>query len=137
MTILYLAIGAGALALAFALALTLNILRQDQGSEVVQFIGRAIQDGANSFLSREYLMLSVFVVSMFAILAIFIDYDVTNKVGSDRDIPSTAIAYLAGAIGSALAGEGLRQAEQTGIAAIVVLGHPEYYPRFGFVPSSR
>ncbi len=104
MTILYLAIGAGALALAFALALTLNILKQDQGSEVVQFIGRAIQDGANSFLSREYLMLSVFVVAMFAILAIFIDYDVTDKVGSDRDIPSTAIAYLAGAVGSALAG---------------------------------
>ena len=104
MTILYLAIGAGALALAFALALTLNILKQDRGSETVQSIGRAIQDGANAFLAREYLMLGVFVVAMFAILAIFIDYDVTDKVGNDRDIPSTAIAYLVGAIGSALAG---------------------------------
>jgi K(+)-stimulated pyrophosphate-energized sodium pump len=103
-TILYIAVGAGVLALAFALALTFNILRQDQGSETVRFIGRAIQDGANAFLFREYLMLGVFVVAMFAILAIFIDYDVTDKVGSDRDIPSTAIAYLAGAIGSALAG---------------------------------
>jgi K(+)-stimulated pyrophosphate-energized sodium pump len=103
-TILYLAIGAGALALAFALALALNILKQDRGSETVQFIGRAIQDGANAFLAREYLMLGVFVIAMFAILAIFIDYDVTDKVGNDRDIPSTAIAYLVGAIGSALAG---------------------------------
>ena len=104
MTILYIAIGAGALALAFALALTLNILKQDRGSETVQFIGRAIQDGANAFLSREYLMLGVFVVAMFVVLAVFIDYDVTGKAGVDRAIPSTAIAYLAGAIGSALAG---------------------------------
>ena len=104
MTILYIAIGAGALALAFALALTLNILKQDRGSETVQFIGRAIQDGANAFLSREYLMLGVFVIAMFAVLAVFIDYDVTGKAGVDRAIPSTAIAYLAGAIGSALAG---------------------------------
>ena len=104
MTILYLAIGAGALALAFALALALNILKQDPGSETVRSIGRAIQDGANAFLAREYLMLGVFVIAMFAILAIFIDYDVTDKVGNGRDIPSTAIAYLVGAIGSALAG---------------------------------
>jgi len=103
-TILYLAIGAGALALAFALALALNILKQDPGSETVRSIGRAIQDGANAFLAREYLMLGVFVIAMFAILAIFIDYDVTDKVGNGRDIPSTAIAYLVGAIGSALAG---------------------------------
>ena len=24
-----------------------------------------------------------------------------------------------------------------GVSAVVVLGHPEYYPRFGFLPSSR
>jgi K(+)-stimulated pyrophosphate-energized sodium pump len=41
---------------------------------------------------------------MFVILAVFIDYDVLDKVGSDRNMPSTAIAYLAGAVGSALAG---------------------------------
>ena len=40
-------------------------------------------------------------------------------------------------IGSALVRAGLEQCKQLGIAAVVVLGHPEYYPRFGFVPSSR
>ena len=40
-------------------------------------------------------------------------------------------------IGSALVRAGLVQCKQLGIAAIVVLGHPEYYPRFGFVPASR
>jgi K(+)-stimulated pyrophosphate-energized sodium pump len=103
-TSLYIAFAAGGVALAFALALTLNILRQDKGDETIQFIGHAIQQGAMAFLAREYRMLAIFVVAMFVILAIFIDYDVLDKVGSDRDMPSTAIAYLAGAVGSALAG---------------------------------
>ncbi len=40
-------------------------------------------------------------------------------------------------IGSALVKAGLKQCKQLGIEAVVVLGHPEYYPRFGFSPSSR
>ena len=40
-------------------------------------------------------------------------------------------------IGSALIGVGLEQCKQLGFAAVVVLGHPEYYPRFGFSSSSR
>ena len=104
MTILYLAIGAGALALVFALVLTLNVLRQDKGDESIQAIGRAIQEGAMAFLSTEYRLLAVFVIVMFVILAVFIDYDVLDKVGSDRSVPSTAIAYASGAALSALAG---------------------------------
>ena len=104
MTIIYIAIAAGAAALLFALALTINILRQDPGSDAIQFIGRAIQEGAMAFLAREYRLLAVFVVVVVVILAVFIDYDVTGKVGTDRAVPSTAIAYLVGALGSALAG---------------------------------
>ena len=40
-------------------------------------------------------------------------------------------------IGSALVQAGLAQCKQLGFSAAVVLGHPEYYPRFGFSPSSR
>ena len=40
-------------------------------------------------------------------------------------------------IGSALVREGLAQCHRAGVQAIVVLGHPEYYPRFGFTPASR
>ena len=104
MTILYLAIVVGLLGLIFAAFLTFRILRQDQGNETIQFIGRAIQEGAIAFLSREYRMLSIFVVLMFIILAALIDYDLLDKIGSSRTIPSTAIAYLCGAFGSALAG---------------------------------
>ena len=106
MIILYLAFAAGLVALIFALLLALNVLRQDQGDETVRFIGKAIQDGARAFLMREYTVLAVFVVIVFVILAVFIDYDVLGKEdgGGVSGLPSTAIAYLAGAIGSALAG---------------------------------
>ena len=39
-------------------------------------------------------------------------------------------------IGSALVRAGLEQCRQTGIAAVVVLGHAKYYPRFGFSSAS-
>jgi len=40
-------------------------------------------------------------------------------------------------IGSALVREGLELCRQLWFAAVVVLGHAEFYPRFGFVPASR
>jgi putative acetyltransferase len=40
-------------------------------------------------------------------------------------------------IGSALVRAGLDQCKQLGFGAVVVLGHPAYYPRFGFTSSAR
>ena len=40
-------------------------------------------------------------------------------------------------IGAALVREGLRRCRELGCDAVVVLGHPAYYPRFGFVPASK
>jgi putative acetyltransferase len=40
-------------------------------------------------------------------------------------------------IGSALVRAGLEQCKGLGYGAVVVLGHPGYYPRFGFSPSTR
>jgi putative acetyltransferase len=39
-------------------------------------------------------------------------------------------------IGSELVAEALQRAEQTDYPLVVVLGHPDYYPRFGFDPAS-
>jgi putative acetyltransferase len=39
-------------------------------------------------------------------------------------------------IGSALVEMGLEECRRLGVAAIVVLGHAAYYPRFGFAPAS-
>ena len=38
-------------------------------------------------------------------------------------------------VGSQLIRVGLEECRARGYAAVVVLGHPEYYPRFGFVPA--
>lgn len=40
-------------------------------------------------------------------------------------------------IGSALVRAGLRECEKFGVGAVVVLGHPNYYPQFGFAPSAQ
>jgi putative acetyltransferase len=54
-------------------------------------------------------------------------------------IPAAALAPLAVAparqrrgIGSALVRRGLDVCRERGRAAVIVLGHPSYYPRFGF-----
>lgn len=40
-------------------------------------------------------------------------------------------------VGTKLIFAGLEECEKLEFGAVVVRGHPEYYPRFGFVPSSR
>ncbi len=40
-------------------------------------------------------------------------------------------------IGSLLVKRGLEECRKLGCGAVVVLGHPWFYPRFGFVPASR
>ena len=50
---------------------------------------------------------------------------------------AVAPAHQRKGIGSALVRAGLERCQQLGLAAVVVLGHPEYYPRFGFLPASR
>jgi putative acetyltransferase len=40
-------------------------------------------------------------------------------------------------VGSTLVREGLERCRQLNVAAVVVLGHPAYYPRFGFLPAVR
>jgi putative acetyltransferase len=40
-------------------------------------------------------------------------------------------------VGSALVRAGLDELRRRGAAAVVVLGHAAYYPRFGFAPASR
>jgi putative acetyltransferase len=50
---------------------------------------------------------------------------------------AVASAHQRQGIGSALVRAGLERCRQLGVGAVVVLGHPEYYPRFGFSPSTR
>ena len=50
---------------------------------------------------------------------------------------SVAPSHQRRGIGSLLVEEGLRRCRVAGHTAVFVLGHPGYYPRFGFAPASR
>lgn len=50
---------------------------------------------------------------------------------------AVAPAHQGQGIGAALVRAGLQRCRELGIGAVVVLGHPSYYPRFGFQPSAR
>lgn len=69
-----------------------------------------------------------------------------TRVGIDTSGPSADVMGLGPmavrpalqrrGIGSTLVREGLQACARAGCRAVVVLGHPEYYPRFGFRPAS-
>ena len=40
-------------------------------------------------------------------------------------------------VGTELVNAGLRACEKAGYEAVVVLGHADYYPRFGFTPAAN
>ena len=114
--LLWFAIAAGVIGLIAAAITAMGVLRKDQGSDEVREIGQLIKEGANAFLKREYMILSVFVVIVAVIIALFVDFNVLDNdkievlnneartAGVDVEGPWTAVAYLLGAIGSALAG---------------------------------
>jgi len=74
-----------------AIYLYFYINRQSSGTEKMQEISNAIQEGARAFLKVEFKYLAVFVVVVAAALAIFLD-------------PIMAVAYIFGSVCSAIAG---------------------------------
>jgi K(+)-stimulated pyrophosphate-energized sodium pump len=97
MTGFILVIVAGVLALLFAGFLAMRVLKQEEGTELMQEIGAAIQEGANAFLKREYTMLAGFVAIVFVILLVL-------GIAREAQEPEVAYAYLVGALASALTG---------------------------------
>ncbi|PLX19985.1 MAG: sodium-translocating pyrophosphatase [Candidatus Muiribacterium halophilum] len=84
----------GILGVLFAIYRTLFIFKQDEGTDKMKKIAKAISEGAMAFLKREYTVLSVFVIVVAILLAVFLKDQAKN----------TAIAFVIGAIFSALAG---------------------------------
>ncbi len=83
--------GAGTLALLFAIVLAYNVIKADQGNSKMQEIAKAIQEGSQAFLKREYSFLAFFVAAVAVVLVVVIDW-------------RTASAYVAGAVVSAATG---------------------------------
>ena len=81
-----------------------NVVRRKVQNRELDEIAGLIQEGSYAFLRKEYTILSVFVLIMFAVLWIVVDIDIFKKFLPDYSGPWTALSYLAGAIGSSLAG---------------------------------
>ena len=87
----WLAVGAGLAALVYGVALTIYVLRLPKGSERMQEIAAAIQEGASAYLNRQYSIIGVVAVAIFAVIWLVLSL-------------TTAIGFLIGAATSALAG---------------------------------
>ncbi len=87
---------AAVLALAYAAIQTALVLRADEGDERMKEISRAIREGANAFLRREYTV--VFIVAIVLAVVIALAFGITGTG------PLLAVGFLFGAAGSALAG---------------------------------
>ncbi|MBN1408781.1 MAG: sodium-translocating pyrophosphatase [Calditrichaceae bacterium] len=94
-TIYYGIIASGVLALIYAMWRSSWIAKQDPGNEKMIEIGQAVREGAMAFLSREYKVLSVFVVAVAALL-FWGNYS--------RNTELVAVSFIVGAVCSGLAG---------------------------------
>jgi K(+)-stimulated pyrophosphate-energized sodium pump len=81
------------IAIGYGIALTLWLLRQPAGSERMQEIGRAVQEGAAAYLRRQYTTIAAVAIVPFLLIGFY------NKLGW-----GTAIGFLIGAALSAAAG---------------------------------
>jgi len=91
-------IGLSVLGLLFAGINALKIRKVDEGSEEAKKISSYIKEGSKAFLNKEYKVIVVFVILLAVALWFFLNHE-------------TAIAFVAGAILSALAGNlGMRVA---------------------------
>ena len=91
---LYLAIVAALAALVLAVSFARQVNRASPGNERMQELMGAIREGANAFIRREYTAVTAFVIVMAALIFVLLDWG----------RPWGAIAYIFGALLSALAG---------------------------------
>jgi len=94
---LYLVPIAGVLSLISAFVISMWISKQDEGTDRMKEIGGDIRAGAMAFLSREYRTLAVFVFGVAILLTV-------GYWDNSSSHPLVAVAFVTGAICSALAG---------------------------------
>ena len=88
------------LALLFAAYLTRQIMRRDTGTESMQEVANSIKIGAEAFLKRQYTTIGILSILLAAII-----YAAYAFFGTDPSLGwRTSIAFLFGAVSSALAG---------------------------------
>ena len=90
-TALWFSLGAAVLALLYGVVSVNWILGQSSGSERMQSIAAAVQEGAKAYMNRQYATIGIVGVVLFVILIVVLDW-------------ATAVGFAIGAVFSALAG---------------------------------
>src|SRR5690606_14140745 len=88
---LWLSLGAAVLAVLYGLYSTRWVLAQSAGTERMQQIAAAIQEGAKAYMNRQYTTIGIVGVVLFLVLGVALDW-------------ATAFGFLIVAVFSALAG---------------------------------
>ncbi|VAV99939.1 Pyrophosphate-energized proton pump, partial [hydrothermal vent metagenome] len=88
---LMLVIGAGFLAIIYGVVQTMSLLKASPGNEKMQEIAKAIQEGANAYLKRQYMTIAAVGVVVFILLFAVLG-------------PLVAVGFAVGAFLSGLAG---------------------------------
>ncbi len=88
---LWLSIGAGVLAILFGVFSARWILKQPAGNDRMQEIAKAIQEGANAYMNRQYTTIGIVGVLLFFVLGFALNWQ-------------TAVGFAIGALFSGLAG---------------------------------
>ena len=96
-----LAFATGVIALLYAVYLAYRVINSAKGTAKMQEISKAIEEGANAFLMRQYKTLLPIVVVIFLVLFYLIDMkgSLSNPLTANA-----ALAFFVGVISSALAG---------------------------------
>ena len=85
------------LALVVALVLVRGVLAADQGTEKMQEIAGAVQEGASAYLTRQFKTLSIFAVIVFFILFLLPAETTSEKIGR-------SLFFVVGAVFSGVTG---------------------------------
>ena len=96
-TLLYLVPAIGLLTLLYTYIQFRWVDKQEQGNDRMKEIAKYIADGAMAFLKAEYKVLSYFVIIVALLLAVM-------SMGNENSSPVIGLAFIMGAIFSALAG---------------------------------
>ena len=90
-------LAAALIALLYVIVTARKVLKFDEGTDLMKKISKAVRDGASAFLRRQYAVVIVFFLVMFAVLEILTFFRVLDN-------PYIPFAFLTGGIYSGLSG---------------------------------
>ncbi|MDR0531771.1 MAG: sodium-translocating pyrophosphatase [Oscillospiraceae bacterium] len=91
------------LALLFVCLMASRVLKASQGNEKMASISAKVREGANAYLRRQYRIVAIFFVAMFALLSL-LAFVVKGKNGTHMLTPYVPFAFITGGLFSGLSG---------------------------------